>query len=47
VSPDDLIRHCKKFLASYKAPKTIKFVSSLPKTALGKIDRAKLGNAEL
>jgi acyl-CoA synthetase (AMP-forming)/AMP-acid ligase II len=44
--PDDLIRHCKKFLASYKAPKTIKFVNSLPKTALGKIDRAKLEGAE-
>ena len=44
--PEDLIRHCKQALASYKAPKTIEFVSSLPRTDLGKIDRGKLQRTE-
>lgn len=43
---DTLIRHCKQFLASYKAPKTIEFAASLPKTGLGKIDRGKLRSNE-
>jgi len=39
---DGLIQFCKQSLASYKAPKVIEFVSSLPRTAMGKIDRGKL-----
>jgi long-chain acyl-CoA synthetase len=34
---DDLIRFCKKRIASYKAPKKILFVRELPKAPTGKI----------
>lgn len=37
-----LIRFCKESLAAYKAPKSLVFVESLPRTGLGKIDRGKL-----
>jgi acyl-CoA synthetase (AMP-forming)/AMP-acid ligase II len=37
-----LIQFCKDSLASYKAPKAVEFVASLPRTAMGKIDRGKL-----
>ena len=40
---DELIRFCKESLASYKAPKLLQFVKSLPRTGLGKIDRGRLG----
>lgn len=39
---ETLIRFCKEALASYKAPKVVEFVSGLPRTGLGKIDRGKL-----
>ena len=39
---DTLIQFCKESLASYKAPKVVEFVSTLPRTAMGKIDRGKL-----
>jgi acyl-CoA synthetase (AMP-forming)/AMP-acid ligase II len=39
---DELIRFCKESLAAYKAPKSMEFVTSLPKTGLGKIDRGRL-----
>jgi len=37
-----LIQFCKQLLASYKAPKAVEFLSALPRTGLGKIDRGKL-----
>ncbi len=37
-----LLRHCKDGLAPYKYPRWINFVSELPKTATGKIQRFKL-----
>jgi len=40
---DILIQFCKQSLAPYKAPKAVEFLSSLPRTGLGKIDRGKLG----
>lgn len=45
---DALIQFCKDSLASYKAPKAVEFIESLPRTGLGKIDRGKLAsmNAE-
>jgi acyl-CoA synthetase (AMP-forming)/AMP-acid ligase II len=43
-SADALIRFCKKSLAPYKAPKVVEFLSVLPRTGLGKIDRGKLGS---
>ena len=39
---ESLIEFCKQSLASYKAPKIVEFISSLPRTGLGKIDRARL-----
>jgi acyl-coenzyme A synthetase/AMP-(fatty) acid ligase len=39
---EELIQHCKKSLAGYKAPRWFRFVESLPKTATGKIQRYKL-----
>jgi acyl-CoA synthetase (AMP-forming)/AMP-acid ligase II len=41
-SPDALIQFCKESLAPYKAPKIVEFLPTLPRTALGKIDRGKL-----
>ncbi len=38
----DLLAHCKKGLAPYKYPRWFKFVTELPKTATGKIQRFKL-----
>ena len=37
-----LIQFCKESLAAYKAPKGVEFLSALPCTGLGKIDRGKL-----
>jgi len=42
LDPDGIIRFCKERLANYKAPKSVEVVASLPRTALGKIDRGKL-----
>ena len=36
VSADDLLDHCRRYLASYKVPKRIEFRTELPKTILGK-----------
>ena len=41
---DSLIAFCKASLASYKAPKIIEFIASLPRTGLGKIDLGKLAS---
>ena len=38
----DLLRHCAETLATYKCPRWIEFVTELPKTATGKIQRYKL-----
>ena len=36
VSADDLLAHCRCYLASYKVPKKVEFRTELPKTILGK-----------
>lgn len=36
VSADDLLTHCRRYLASYKMPRKIEFRTELPKTLLGK-----------
>lgn len=41
----DLIKHCRDNLAAYKVPSVVEFVSDLPKTASGKIQRAELRQA--
>ncbi|MEO9870150.1 class I adenylate-forming enzyme family protein [Ekhidna sp.] len=42
LSKDLVIHFCKGSLAKYKIPKEVEFVTELPKTASGKIDRKKL-----
>lgn len=42
LSPERIKAHCRDRLAAYKIPKYIEFVSSLPKTASGKVQRAML-----
>lgn len=39
VGEDDLIAWCRDGLAHFKAPRSIKFVAELPKTATGKLQR--------
>ena len=36
VSADDLLAHCRRYLASYKVPKKIEFRKELPRSILGK-----------
>ena len=36
VSADDLLAHCRHYLASYKVPKKIEFRTELPRSILGK-----------
>jgi acyl-CoA synthetase (AMP-forming)/AMP-acid ligase II len=42
VTSDELIDFCKKRIARYKAPKSVEFVESLPKTPSGKILKREL-----
>ena len=42
VSAEDITAHCVKTVASYKRPREIKFVESLPKLPNGKIEKYKL-----
>ncbi|MBB3260108.1 acyl-CoA synthetase (AMP-forming)/AMP-acid ligase II [Paraburkholderia bannensis] len=39
ASADDLVAHCRALLADYKLPRSISFVSELPRNASGKIAR--------
>jgi len=39
ASEEEIISHCKMNLASYKKPRSVEFLGSLPKTPLGKIDK--------
>jgi acyl-CoA synthetase (AMP-forming)/AMP-acid ligase II len=42
VTEAELIAHCKKRLAGYKAPTSVEFRDSIPRTATGKIQKFKL-----
>ncbi len=42
VSAEDLITHCRESLAGYKCPKKVEFVTELPRTATGKLQKFKL-----
>jgi benzoate-CoA ligase len=42
VSSQELQQHVKALLAPHKYPRSIEFMSELPKTATGKIQRFKL-----
>jgi acyl-CoA synthetase (AMP-forming)/AMP-acid ligase II len=37
ATEDEIIKHCKERIARYKAPKSVEFISELPKTGSGKI----------
>lgn len=42
VSEREIIEHCRRHLAPYKAPKQVVFAEEMPRNALGKIEKAKL-----
>jgi len=42
LTADDVIEHVRAHLSPHKAPRLVEFVSELPKTASGKVDRAAL-----
>jgi acyl-CoA synthetase (AMP-forming)/AMP-acid ligase II len=42
ATEEELISFCKERIARYKAPKFIVFISALPKTGSGKIEKKKL-----
>jgi long-chain acyl-CoA synthetase len=42
VNPEELITHCRKYIAGFKCPKSLEFLDHLPRTALGKIDKKRL-----
>jgi long-chain acyl-CoA synthetase len=42
LTPMQIQAHCRERLANYKVPKTVEIVTSLPRTASGKIRRAEL-----
>jgi long-chain acyl-CoA synthetase len=46
LNESEVIARCKEQLAAYKVPKIVAFVDSLPKSAVGKILRRQLRNAE-
>ena len=39
VSKEEIIGHCKNYLAGYKIPKSVAFVDTIPLTAVGKVDK--------
>ncbi len=42
ATEEEIIAHCKKYVAPYKAPKIVEFRDELPKSLIGKILRRKL-----
>jgi malonyl-CoA/methylmalonyl-CoA synthetase len=42
VSAEDLVKFCRERLAAYKCPKEIIFTQSLPRNAMGKVQKVKL-----
>jgi long-chain acyl-CoA synthetase len=42
LDADELVAHCRKYLAGYKVPRQIEFRGDLPKTNVGKILRRAL-----
>lgn len=42
VTQEDIINFCRSEIAHFKAPKTVEFVESLPKTATGKLQKFRL-----
>jgi len=42
ISTDALLHHCRQQLTAYKVPKTVEFVTQLPKTPVGKVLRRRV-----
>jgi long-chain acyl-CoA synthetase len=42
VSEHELVEHCRKHLAGYKKPRTVRFVAGLPRSHYGKVIRSEL-----
>jgi acyl-CoA synthetase (AMP-forming)/AMP-acid ligase II len=42
IGEDEIVSHCKKKLASYKKPRSVAFIESLPRNAAGKVMKFKL-----
>ena len=42
ASADEIIEFCKKHMTSYKKPKSVDFVSELPKSSVGKISKREI-----
>jgi acyl-CoA synthetase (AMP-forming)/AMP-acid ligase II len=42
TSEAELVEHCRKYLAGYKKPRSVRFVASLPRSHYGKVIRAEL-----
>ena len=42
MSEEDVIAHCKKYIASYKKPKKVFFLEALPRSSVGKVTKAVL-----
>jgi len=42
LTAEAVIEHCRSLIASYKRPRHVEFVDSLPKLASGKIDKKAL-----
>lgn len=42
VTAEELIEHCRARIASYKKPKSVDFISQLPRLAAGKVDKKAL-----
>ena len=38
----EIIEHCRRHLAAYKLPRSVRFVPDLPKTSTGKVMRREL-----
>ena len=42
----EIVEHCRPHLAAYKLPRSVRFVTDLPKTSTGKIMRRELGTLD-
>jgi acyl-CoA synthetase (AMP-forming)/AMP-acid ligase II len=45
ATADDIVQHCRERIASYKKPKVVEFVSALPRSASGFVDRSAVDDA--
>ncbi len=47
MTEEEVIKHCKENLASYKKPRKVKFLTSLPKNSVGKISKEELKKSSI